>query len=81
MTNLLTPTRKSISLEDLFRTTLNKILEDEVKSGVKLSQPLATITIPETIDISHTEPTITTTTSATNVYDDATATYESSEYT
>lgn len=80
MTNLLTPTRKTISLEDLFRTTLNKILEDEVKEGVKLSQPLATITIPETIDVSHAEPTITTTTSATNVYDDAFAIYETTEY-
>ena len=80
MTNLLTPTRKTISLEDLFRTTLNKILEDEVKSGVKLSHPLATITVPETIDISHTEPVITTTTSLTDTWDSATAQYEFSEY-
>ena len=80
MTNLLTPTRKSIKLEDLFRTTLNKILEDEVKSGVKLSQPLATITIPETIDISHTVPTITTTTAILENYDDATTAYDTSAY-
>ena len=81
MTNLGTPTRGPITIEELLRTALNKILEDEIKSqGLKQQQPIAAVTVYETVTMSHTEPVITTTTSLTDTYDSATAKYEHSEH-
>ena len=81
MTNMGTPIRGRVSLEELLRSALNKILEDEIKDqGIKSSQPIIGITLNETLLLTHVEPTITTTTVATDVYDAATALYESSEY-
>lgn len=81
MTNMGTPIRRRMSVEELLRTTLNKILEDEIKEqGVKTPRPFTIATIYESVTMSHAEPTVTTTTSVTDTYDSATAIYESSEY-
>ena len=81
MTNLGTPVRRRLTVEELLRTTLNKILEDEVKErGIKTAQPVSAIELYDKVTISHTEPVITTTTIATDNYDAATALYETSEY-
>ena len=81
MTNLGTPVRGKLTVEDLLRTVLNKILESEIKqTAIKSSQPLIGITLPETLLISHTEPVITFTTNASALWDNAPAQYDFVEY-
>jgi len=66
---------------DLFRTVINVILEEKMKrpSGQTLP-PIIIASDLDSLYLSHTEPVITTTTALTDVWDSASADYETSEY-
>ena len=74
------PIRRNITASDLFRTVINEIneLKNKFKGGEAPPRTLYIADIGKVL-LSHTEPTITTTTSATAVYD-STDVYETGTY-
>jgi len=81
MSSLGDPIHRQTSASDLLRTVINEILELKNKStGGKTPPRTLFITDIGKVLLSHTEPVITTTTAATDVYDAASAVYDTSEY-
>ena len=66
---------------DLFRSVINVILEEKMKRmGGQTLPVIIIISEDDTVYVSHSEPVIGTTTALTDVWDGASADYETSEY-
>lgn len=75
------PTRRRVSGEDLLRTVINEILEIKNQATGGKNPPRTVFAYDQnTLYLSHSEPTISTTTSLTANYDASDAEYEVSEY-
>lgn len=81
MSALGSPTVRTRSTDELLRTVLNAILEEKIKNqGIKSQIPIVSVSVYEKIELSDANPTVTTTTAAGYVYDNANSKYDQSDY-